>query len=93
MTEAIFDLSAELATRTRRTRVKAVVLAGGKGTRLAPYTSVLPKPLMPVGEIGKALIDKIRCLWSASLNTLSSSVNLYKQRIFFMGVQSSEAIR
>ena len=29
---------------------KAVVLAGGLGTRLAPYTSVLPKPLMPVGD-------------------------------------------
>jgi NDP-mannose synthase len=30
--------------------MKTVVLAGGRGTRLAPYTSVLPKPLMPVGE-------------------------------------------
>src|SRR6185437_12290837 len=30
--------------------VQAVVLAGGKGTRLAPYTSVLPKPLMPIGD-------------------------------------------
>src|SRR5438876_3538637 len=29
---------------------KAVVLAGGRGTRLAPYTSILPKPLMPVGD-------------------------------------------
>jgi NDP-mannose synthase len=29
---------------------RAVVLAGGRGTRLAPYTSVLPKPLMPVGD-------------------------------------------
>ena len=27
-----------------------VVLAGGKGTRLMPYTTSLPKPLMPVGE-------------------------------------------
>ncbi len=27
-----------------------VVMAGGKGTRLAPFTSVLPKPLIPVGE-------------------------------------------
>jgi NDP-sugar pyrophosphorylase family protein len=50
MTEGVFDLSDELVTRTRRSRVKAVVLAGGKGTRLAPYTSVLPKPLMPIGD-------------------------------------------
>lgn len=29
---------------------RAVILAGGKGTRLKPYTVVLPKPLMPIGE-------------------------------------------
>jgi NDP-sugar pyrophosphorylase family protein len=28
----------------------AIVLAGGRGTRLAPYTTVLPKPLMPIGD-------------------------------------------
>jgi NDP-sugar pyrophosphorylase family protein len=31
--------------------MRAVILAGGKGTRLAPYTTVLPKPLMPIGEM------------------------------------------
>lgn len=31
--------------------MKAIVLAGGKGTRLAPYTTVLPKPLMPIGDM------------------------------------------
>jgi NDP-sugar pyrophosphorylase family protein len=31
--------------------MQAVVLAGGKGTRLAPYTNVFPKPLMPIGNM------------------------------------------
>jgi NDP-sugar pyrophosphorylase family protein len=32
------------------TFMKAVLLAGGKGTRLRPYTHALPKPLMPLGD-------------------------------------------
>jgi len=45
--------------RTRPAHV--VVLAGGRGTRLAPYTSVLPKPLMPIGNraILEILIDQL----------------------------------
>ncbi|MBS9404035.1 NTP transferase domain-containing protein [Halomonas sp. TRM85114] len=31
-------------------KLPVVVMAGGKGTRLAPFTSVLPKPLIPVGD-------------------------------------------
>lgn len=30
--------------------MKAVLLAGGKGSRLKPYTTVFPKPLMPIGD-------------------------------------------
>lgn len=29
---------------------RAIIFAGGRGTRLAPFTSVLPKPLMPIGD-------------------------------------------
>lgn len=31
--------------------MKAVIQAGGKGARLRPYTLLLPKPLMPVGDL------------------------------------------
>lgn len=30
--------------------VPVVIMAGGKGTRLYPYTQILPKPLIPIGE-------------------------------------------
>jgi NDP-sugar pyrophosphorylase family protein len=30
--------------------MKAVILAGGKGARLAPYTTIFPKPLVPIGD-------------------------------------------
>ena len=49
MSEGIITMRQELDARARH-GAKAVVLAGGKGTRLAPYTSVLPKPLMPIGD-------------------------------------------
>jgi NDP-sugar pyrophosphorylase family protein len=36
---------------------RAVVLAGGRGSRLGPYTTVLPKPLLPVGD--RAILDVV----------------------------------
>lgn len=33
------------------THVPVVIMAGGKGTRLYPYTKILPKPLIPIGDI------------------------------------------
>ena len=42
--------------------MKAVILAGGKGSRLAPYTNVIPKPLMPIGDmpIMEVLLHQIK---------------------------------
>ena len=42
--------------------MKAVILAGGKGSRLVPYTKVIPKPLMPIGDmpIMEVLLHQIK---------------------------------
>jgi NDP-sugar pyrophosphorylase family protein len=37
--------------------MQAIILAGGKGTRLLPFTKVFPKPLVPLGE--KPILDTI----------------------------------
>lgn len=36
--------------RHKKIAVNAVIMAGGKGTRMDPVTRILPKPLLPVGE-------------------------------------------
>jgi NDP-mannose synthase len=42
--------------------MRAVILAGGQGTRLRPYTTILPKPLLPVGRkaIVEVIIDQLK---------------------------------
>ena len=53
--------------------MRAIILAGGKGTRLAPYTTVLPKPLMPIGEM-PILEIVIRQLERRGFNDLTLAV-------------------
>lgn len=48
-------------TREKETlNVPIVIMAGGKGTRLDPFTKILPKPLIPIGDktILELIIDK-----------------------------------
>ncbi|MDA8228418.1 MAG: sugar phosphate nucleotidyltransferase [Desulfitobacterium hafniense] len=42
--------------------MQAIILAGGRGKRLDPYTRVLPKPLIPIGEepIAEILVGQLR---------------------------------
>ena len=54
---------------------RAVVLAGGKGTRLKPYTITLPKPLVPVGDDMPVLEIIIRQLKSNGFGHITLAVN------------------
>src|SRR4051812_49308696 len=61
--------------QARRVRdlMRAVIMAGGRGTRLAPYTTVLPKPLMPLGD--RPILDVvIRQLVAAGVQRVTISV-------------------
>ena len=53
---------------------RAVILAGGKGLRLRPYTVVLPKPLMPIGEY-PILEIVVRQLFSCGFDHITMAVN------------------
>lgn len=53
---------------------RAVILAGGRGTRLRPYTVVLPKPLMPIGEY-PILEVIVRQLITAGFDHITMAVN------------------
>jgi NDP-sugar pyrophosphorylase family protein len=54
--------------------MRAVILAGGKGVRLRPYTTTLPKPLVPVGErpILEIVIAQLR---AAGVKRVTIAVN------------------
>lgn len=53
--------------------MKAVILAGGKGHRLAPYTTIFPKPLMPIDDV-PILEIVIRQLKQAGFDAITMAV-------------------
>ena len=58
---------------------RAIILAGGKGPRLKPFTKILPKPLVPINE--KTIIEHIiESFKVVNCNNFYLTVN-YKGRI------------
>lgn len=53
--------------------MQAIIMAGGRGTRLRPYTNILPKPLLPVGNT--SILDiNIKQLVSNGVNNVIIAV-------------------
>jgi NDP-sugar pyrophosphorylase family protein len=60
--------------------MKAVILAGGLGTRLKPFTQVIPKPLLPIGE-SSVLEIQIRTLAAAGFKEIFIATNYMSEYI------------
>ena len=60
--------------------MKAVILSGGLGTRLKPFTEVIPKPLLPIG--GKAILEvQIERLRDYGFSTIYLATNYKSEYI------------
>jgi NDP-mannose synthase len=56
--------------------VMAVIQAGGLGTRLAPYSTVLPKALMPLGD-GTVIDNMLSQFWDAGVKRVFITVSKF----------------
>lgn len=73
--------------------MKAVILAGGLGTRLKPFTDVIPKPLLPLGE--STLMEiQIQALHRAGFDEIFVATN-YKSELIkaYLGTGSKYGVK
>lgn len=65
--------------------ISVIIMAGGKGTRLYPYTKILPKPLIPIGDV--PILERIlERFFEYGVNEFYLTVNYKKEMIksYFM---------
>jgi dTDP-glucose pyrophosphorylase len=90
--DVFLDRPEEIAVRPLDAPV--VIMAGGRGTRMAPFTQVLPKPLLPVGEktVIEIIIDRfVKRGAKLFYLTLNYKANLLKA--FFEDLPRSYEVR
>ena len=70
-----------MAPGPKTSTMRAIILAGGKGTRLYPYTTLIPKPLVPLGGKYSILEIIIMQLKQAGFTHITLAVNHLSQLI------------
>ena len=77
---ALTSLDAAIFNQRQGTAMHTVILAGGKGTRLRPYTTRIPKPVVPIGDM--AIMEVVlRQLVTAGCQRVTVAVNHLAQLI------------
>lgn len=90
--ETHMKLLSKLNTNALRNN-SVIIMAGGKGTRLYPYTKILPKPLIPIGEI--PIIERIMTrFFEFGVQDFFLTVNYKKEMIksYFSDIQHAYRI-
>lgn len=76
-----FNLSQKIILAKKKENVSVVIMAGGKGTRMKPFTNILPKPLIPIGDktMLEVIMDEYLLFYNSSFHiSVNFKANLIK---------------
>jgi len=76
-----YDLEQKFVISKEKKDISVVIMAGGKGTRMKPFTNILPKPLIPIGEqsILEVIMDKYNLFFNSNFHiSVNYKANMIK---------------
>lgn len=76
-----YSLEGKYILNYEKKNVSVVVMAGGKGTRMKPFTNILPKPLIPIGEqsILEVIMDRYQLFFDVNFKiSVNYKANMIK---------------
>jgi len=76
-----FNLENKYIISSQKKEIAVVIMAGGKGTRMKPFTNILPKPLIPIGELSilEVIMDKYNLFFDSKFHiSVNYKANLIK---------------